>query len=678
MLAAAGVPVEVAADEIPLGEEPGVRPLLEALQVAVGAVADPVRVPEPGTAESLLLSPLGGLQAIELRALGRALRRREVAEAVEARRPARSSAELIALSVVDPVLFEGLDPDVVARPRRLAELLLATGRRAAAGEDVESLLWHLWSATDWGQRLRATVLRGGAAARRAHRDLDAVVALFDLAARTEGQRGRTSPESFLSEVLAQQIPADTLAEKGVRGDAVRLLTAHRSKGLEWPLVVLAHVQDGGWPDLRRRASLLGADRLAADEYGRLVATTDLGAASLLAEERRLFYVACTRARERLVVTAVASASEDGEQASRFLDEVAPRGSDGAEAEVVHVRGRPARPLTLNGLVAELRRCVADPDESEAVRTAAARRLARLAVAEIDGRALAPSADPANWWGTHPRSDNDVPVRPTEEPLRLSASVVSAIADCPAKWFLEHEAGGASFSGQGAAFGNIVHKLAEHVAAGELADAGVDELMELVDAVWDRLPFRTPWSRDKEREEARAAIDRFLNQHRAPDGRRVVGTERAFTLEATLPDGTEVLVRGFADRIEVDADGLVHVVDLKTGKYAPTAKQLADHPQLGIYQYAVDQGAFADVVGEGARSGGAELWQLRKSTQPRPKIQAQAPQVPDEEGWVLAERQLAETARTIRAEEWPATPADHCRFCAFRALCPATSTAGVIT
>ena len=50
--------------------------------------------------------------------------------------------------------------------------------------------------------------------------------------------------------MAQQIPADTLAERGVRGSAVRLLTAHRSKGLEWDLVVVAHVQQEGWPDLR--------------------------------------------------------------------------------------------------------------------------------------------------------------------------------------------------------------------------------------------------------------------------------------------------------------------------------------------------------------------------------------------------------------------------------------------
>ncbi len=111
---------------------------------------------------------------------------------------------------------------------------------------------------------------------------------------------------------------------------------------------------------------------------------------MLAEERRLFYVACTRARERLVVTAVASPDDEGEQPSRFVHELG--------RDPVHKVGRPPRPLSLPGLVAELRRTVADPEKPGALRRAAASRLARLAAAEVDGRPVAPQADPATWWG----------------------------------------------------------------------------------------------------------------------------------------------------------------------------------------------------------------------------------------------------------------------------------------
>ena len=51
-----------------------------------------------------------------------------------------------------------------------------------------------------------------------------------------------------------------------------------------------------------------------------------------------------------------------------------------------------------GLVAELRRTLADPDQPEPLRDAAARRLRMLAEADVHGRPVAPAADPATWWG----------------------------------------------------------------------------------------------------------------------------------------------------------------------------------------------------------------------------------------------------------------------------------------
>jgi RecB family exonuclease len=238
----------------------------------------------------------------------------------------------------------------------------------------------------------------------------------------------------------------------------------------------------------------------------------------------------------------------------------------------------------------------------------------------------------------------------------------------------------AWSGQAAGFGNLVHKIAEHVGSGRLADAEIDELMTHVDAVWDQLPFRTPWSREKERLEAHAAISRFLTAHRSPRAREVLDTERRFELDVTLPDGEVVRLRGFADRVELDDRGRVVVVDLKTGKYAPTGDEVAAHPQLGLYQLAVSNGAVRDLLpdGEVGEPGGAELWQLRTSTDGSPKVQAQPPQERDEEGWLPAERQVAATVARIRSEEFPATPSDKvCRTCAFQALCPATTTTPVI-
>src|SRR5439155_24526751 len=103
---------------------------------------------------------------------------------------------------------------------------------------------------------------------------------------------------------------------------------------------------------------------------------------LLEDERRLFYVALTRAKRRLVVTAVDSPEDDGERPSRFLAET-------GVAAVVHT-ARVARPLNLTSLVASLRRQAVDPETSEGVRSAVQARLALLAHATDDeGRALVP-------------------------------------------------------------------------------------------------------------------------------------------------------------------------------------------------------------------------------------------------------------------------------------------------
>ena len=248
-------------------------------------------------------------------------------------------------------------PAVGSKARRARRRCCAAtpGRLLDAGGTAEEVLWVLWSGTDWPERLRRGVepAAGGRAGSRTATSTRSARCSTS-AARAEEQRGHTGRARASSTTLvAQQIPADTLAERGVRGDAVRLLTAHRAKGLEWRLVVVAHVQEEGWPDLRRRVDA-AAGRPDRQPTGVLPPVT---ARELLAEERRLFYVACTRARERLVVTAVASPDDDGEQPSRFLDELGRATVDAPSAA-----GRPGR-CRWPAWSAELRRTVADPRRS---------------------------------------------------------------------------------------------------------------------------------------------------------------------------------------------------------------------------------------------------------------------------------------------------------------------------
>ena len=408
-LTAAGVPLDIDGDDLPLRHEPAVTPLLTALRAVALSVAQDTPEPDDDqdreppvwldteTALTLLASPLAGMDAADLRRLGRALREEERTAGNHLPPP---SDELLARALAQPERLTAHDPAHARGAQRLGALLRAARETLTSGGTAEEALWQLWNGTSWPQRLERAARRGGAAGRNADRDLDAVCALFATASRAEERTGGRGALNFLEEVEAQDIAADTLAGRAVRPDAVRLMTAHRSKGLEWRLVVVAGVQEGLWPDLRRRGSLLEADRIGRDGLAE-----PLTPGALLSEERRLFYVATTRARERLVVTAVKAPADDGDQPSRFLTELGVDPQD--------VTGRPRRPLSVAALVAELRATTVDPRASDTLRDAAARRLARLAaLTDDDGRPLVPSAHPYRWWGMDdPTESRDPPARP---------------------------------------------------------------------------------------------------------------------------------------------------------------------------------------------------------------------------------------------------------------------------
>ncbi|MFI7321088.1 ATP-dependent helicase [Streptomyces venezuelae] len=720
-LSAAGVPLEIDGDDIALRHEPAVTPLLTALRVVATAVdaeaavadgeaidaeeasaggvsgadegeasgADEGDVPgvdegetseadeggtsgaagdatreatapswlDTETALTLLTSPLAGMDAADLRRLGRALREEERAAGNHVPPP---SDELLARALAEPERLVAHDPTYARGAQRLGALLRKARERLAGGGTAEEALWELWDGTPWPRRLERTARRGGAAGRNADRDLDAVCALFAAAARAEERTGGRGALNFLEETEAQDIAADTLTRRAARPDAVRLMTAHRSKGLEWRLVVVAGVQEGLWPDLRRRGSLLEADRIGRDGLAE-----PLTPGALLSEERRLFYVAATRARERLVVTAVKAPAEDGDQPSRFLTELGVEPKD--------ITGRPRRPLSVAALVAELRATTVDPRVSETLREAAAQRLARLAaLADTDGRPLVPSAHPYRWWGMYEPTASEVPLRDRDKPVVLSGSALDQLANtCALQWFLSREVKADAPATAAQGFGNVVHVLADEVASGRTpADLAV--LMERLDSVWDALAFDAPWKSAQEKEHARVALERFLQWHVMDRASRTpVASEHGF--DVTLEAGPyEVRVRGSMDRVEQDAEGRAYVVDFKTGKQSPTAAEVARHPQLAVYQLAVREGA-ADDLFDGVRPepGGAELVQLRQGAAKKnggealPKVQAQEALSGEWIGDLLAT-----AAGKVLDERFTPTAGQHCTYCAFRASCSA--------
>ncbi|GIJ26055.1 DNA helicase [Micromonospora qiuiae] len=673
-LHAAGVPTVVHGEDLPLHLQPAVAPLLLLLRCAL----EPERLDEEA-AVALLHSPFGGADPLAERRLRQGLR--AIALATGDRRP---SGELIVEALRDPAELAGVQRRW-AEPAQTVAGLLAVAREAAGrpGATAEEVLWAVWRASGLAELWSAALTRGPAVAgegdlarrRRAEaadRDLDAVLVLFDAAARFTDRLPGARTEVFLDHVLGQELPADTLAPTADRGDAVRLLTAHAAKGLEWDLVAVAGVQEGVWPDLRLRGSLLGSERLvdvlAGRSDGAGGAATLVGQTSaLLDEERRLFHVAVTRARRRLLVSAVASAAVGGddheEQPSRFLHEIGPTdppgpgdgdppGGSEPDAPRALPVSRPPRALTLPALVAELRTAVADPAVPVVRRRAAAAELARLAAAGVSG------AHPDDWWGLRPLSD-DRPLVDEGEPVRVTPSAMESALRCSLRWLLERHGGSAPAS-TAQSVGNLVHAAA---MLAEDASADRSELLDYVAARFDAIELAARWMVGPERARAEEMVDKLL-RWLAANPRRLLAIEHEFAVRLDDPSRPIELV-GRVDRLEVDADGRLVVVDLKTGKStAVTAREVAEHPQLGGYQAAVEAGAFAEF---GDEPGGAALVQLGTGARDA-REQAQPPATDGPEaGWATA--LVRRTADTMAAATFAAVANSKCRVCPVRTSCP---------
>lgn len=689
-LSGQGIPVRVPVADSAVRDEVAVRPLLE----VYGVVLDAARL-TPESAVSLLTSRIGGATAIELRRLRQSLRREELLGG-----GGRSSDALLVEALLEPGALGSLGIEG-SSARRLARMI-AAGRSAAAeaGANAETVLWALWQATGLASRWTEMALDGGAAGARADRDLDAMMALFHTAERYVDQLPGSGPEQFLEYLLSQELPMDTLAARAQTEEAVEIMTPASAAGREWPVVIVAGLQEGVWPNTRLRGELLGSTLFAdAVEHG-VEHALQRGPLSRLRDirydELRSFSTAVSRAREVLVCTAVSS---EDEQQSAFLDYVAPLEPGQYRREYTPVD----RPMTLRALVAELRQRV-QPDDAGLARPGvaeeaaeAARVLAHLATAEP----AVPGAHPDSWWGLAPLSSEE-PVVPAGGTVFVSPSKVETVHKSPLDWFVQ-AAGGEAATDFARSLGTLVHAIAQ-----ELPDASGAEYIAELTRRWRTLGMKDNWEGRLDFQRAEQMV-RKLAQYvlvMRREGRSLAGVEADF--EVPLPvvplgdlaeDSDAVrnaVLRGQVDRLEIDAEGRLVIVDLKTGKRQPSKAELARHPQLGAYQAAVLHGAFQEqgkdqgpgvVQGPGAVEsgqvrgpvpglvpglvpGGAVLAQLGTKTK-TPAIQAQEPLDPGD-NWaqdLVSEAAVLMAGASFEARHDPSKRSHGGHGCRLPDICP---------
>ncbi|MGL6236703.1 MAG: PD-(D/E)XK nuclease family protein [Segniliparus sp.] len=674
--ALAGVPLRTAGASGPLAANTTVSALLVLLKALAGTTL------EPSTALALLLSPLAGATIAEARALRRRLRAQE---------PDRPSLESLAALVFDEDRLgdeeDGEEaPESVLRLRAVWRSARAAAREARGVEDV---LWAAWSASELEERWGDEAL--------AEPDFAAVNALFAAA------RAHASPDSWAAgprdtgQALARfadRIEGERLPVSGRLGgeglsEAVALSSAHAAAGQEWDVVVVCGVQEGLWPGLSESSSLLGVDDLAAALSGiEAEARLDMRK-QVLAQERRLLYLACSRAREQLLVTAVEG--EGDLVPSRFLAPLARFAQE--ESDVAPRQARRATPWSAAGVVAELRSRACGADEDGARRAASA--LADLARVGVIG------AHPKSWHGLAEVS--------TDEPLgdggavTLSPSRVEQLLVCPLRWLYERAA--TSAPSEAAAAGTAVHLLA--AVSGRFAEEELSSALDEAIRQADARSARPPWAAGRRRDQLERLLATFstwlgasrgelaevgveipvemtlpalsgrpaaLSESRARSASPALPRKReappvdSFRLAAHPADapglaGTapEVKLKGRIDRLEKNADGELVIVDLKTAKTPRSAADVREDAQLACYQLIVRAARDEPVAGARLVFLGA----------PRKEVGAAEREQP-----ALAEDSAAEWTGLIREAAGAATgpafrarPNSGCGSCPGRRCCP---------
>jgi DNA helicase-2/ATP-dependent DNA helicase PcrA len=412
---------------------------------------------------------------------------------------------------------------VSGRAREAAARLLADLDRAVAEVPRRRTGEVLYGFLQWsgllGRLAKESSAEAEAKVKNIARFFEAVKAYGDVA-----EHDRVPAFVAHLDLLREAGDDPAVAEADLDEDAVHVLTVHKAKGLEFPHVFLVGCAESKFPLQRRSDPLSLPEALVKEELAG-------GASGHLLEERRLFYVAMTRARDELVLT---SAGDYG--------------------------------------------------------TARARKVSRFVVEALDLPSPRPAsrktAPPEALARNAPAPDPLPPVEapiPEDELLRLSYGQVDDYETCPLKYRYVHVLRVPLLTHHAVVYGHAVHEAVRRHFEARLAGRpfSADDLAAVFRSAWVSEGFLSREHEDERLRAGEAMLRRFHEEEaRAPWAPTAVEQDFAFVLERNRVQGRYDLV--------IEKDGEVAIVDFKTGEVRDAKaaeKRAKESLQLDVYALA---------------------------------------------------------------------------------------------
>jgi DNA helicase-2/ATP-dependent DNA helicase PcrA len=386
-------------------------------------------------------------------------------------------------------------------------------------------------------------------------------------------------------------------------NAVRLMTVHGAKGLEFPQVFILRAISPSFPssyketlvafpqELRDPDSLTGTDDKRLHEQ----------------EERRLFYVAMTRARDSLRIYAREGTGKNDKSPPGYLRELIRNKSLARWFRAIPAGGAQATLDIAAG---------ASPQYSDESQT-------------------------SRWL--------DLPVLPGLH-KRLSASAVETYQRCGLQFKLERDWRIAARPAAAMQFGAAIHRvLKTYFDSIRLGRPKSDEeIIELFRMDLAGTRIQEAYQHELYEKQGVLQLQDFLSKARAIPACQILHTEESFEIKIG-----EVMVVGRIDRIDRRPDGTVAIVDYKTGR-AKDQEDADESLQLSLYAIAAQQ--------KWGYKIGALVFHNLEENVPVSTVRFDSD--------LIAARSCVEhAARGIAEGIFDAKPGQHCIFCAYRTLCP---------
>ena len=683
-----GVPLAPDTPALLLRSEPAAKALLDCARAALEQLLG-VPVVQEEAARSLLLSPLVGFSAIELRRLRRIL--------------GESPDHLSTRVLSDTELFDQLEaaPTLAAKAKVAQAINEALAKERSEG--LEGLVWGAWQASGKAQYWRQLALDIEADSllrQRADHDLDVVISLFK---RLEvwSERNPSAPgQQFLDELEAQQVASDSVASLGARPQGVSVLTVAACAGRQWEFVAVLGIDDGVWPNLRLRDSLTQTGLLTDIVSQRIADTVNLASltasvdpqalaqarAQICSDEMRLLVAAMSRANSQLWLGAV----NGGEQGPSSFFNYLSRQSD-IPVEPI----QPGGAYTLRGLVATLRRqLMLDLKHNNGTQ---APQIAAL-LAALAQRGV-PGADPRSWLGIAGASQflTELPAQlegqdrlgtqvathavvalkklqaqrvnqARQRGARLSPSDVENIETCPLRWYLQRH-GGSPASSSAQQIGALIHWLAQQ---GQEHGLSREQLLDLFYRERSSLQLPGGWYGRQENQRVEKMVENLALYLANSPANMQVEVECPVRAQVELEvDGAplKIKISGRADRLEHTSQG-IDVIDFKTGASVDSAGAQTN-AQLATYRVAL-QARGENVHGGALIMLGKEnkKAQVDALTYPGSRELAPSDYLETGQGWDTD--LISAAARDSLGPSYQARTGEHCRHCAYQDFCPALS------